>query len=238
MKLHTVILLALLAVASATLAACDGGGLPEGDREPGAAPAQSDGGASEGAEAPAGGGADDGAAAPESGDAGAEASGELGVGVIASGTAEAPLAEPTPAPPEAAGRSRRVAEAELPGLVRFTLFQPTFLPEESYTVAPIITEPDADGPTEGLPSVATGYTVADQHSFAFVQSPAGEGPMPVGDGTAEEITIGGLPATLYENSQGKLEIIWENGDTRLQVRSAGLARDVVLQIAEGLQPAP
>lgn len=236
MRRHPAILATLLALAPWLLAGCDGGQPDAAGDAQGDAPAVVDGGAADGA-APAGGGEGE-APAPESGDAGAEASGELGVGVIASGTAEAPLAEPTPAPPEAAGRSRRVAEAELPGLVRFTLFQPTFLPEESYTVAPIITEPEADGPTEGLPSVATGYTVADQHSFAFVQSPAGEGPMPVGDGTAEEITIGGLPATLYENSQGKLEIIWENGDTRLQVRSAGLARDVVLQIAEGLQPAP
>lgn len=235
MRLHRAVLVSLLALAPALLAACDSG-QPDAAGGQGEAPAVSDGGA-----APAGGGAESEPQAPEAGegaavDAGAVMTGETGIGVISSGTAQAPVAEPTPAPPEAAGRSRRVAEAELPGLVRFTLFQPTFLPEESYTVAPIITEPEPDGPTEGLPSVATGYTVADQHSFAFVQSPAGEGAMPVGDGTAEEIEIGGVPATLYENSQGKIEIIWERGDTRLQVRSAGLARDVVLQIAEGLQP--
>jgi hypothetical protein len=156
--------------------------------------------------------------------------------VISSGTAQPYVPEPEPVAPEEAGRSRRVAEAELPGLVRFTLFEPTFLPPESYTVAPIITEAEPDGPTEGLPSVATGYTVADQHSLAYVQSPAGEGPMPVGDGTAEEITVGGQPAMLYEDSVGRFFIVWEEGDTRLIVKSHGLERDVVLQVAEGLSP--
>jgi len=223
--------LLLLALAPAFFAACDGGDTSD----PGAPDGAGQNAPSEAGEAPESAAPVEGVALAEI-DASDVPTGELGVGVISSGTAEAPIPEPTPEPPEVSGRSRRVNEAELPGLVRFTLYKPTFMPEESYTVAPIITEPDPDGSTEGLPSVATGYTIADQHSLAYVLSPAGEGPMPIGDGTAEEITIGGLPATLYENSQGKLVIVWERGDTRIEVKSAGLARDVVLQIAEGLQP--
>lgn len=234
MKVRLLTTLLVLTLLPASLIACDNGpskGSNEGTDRGGGEPAAS------GIKAPDAGGEDATADAPAGDDATAEASdGELGVGMISSGQAAPVIQVPTPAAPEVAGRSRRVNEAELPGLVRFTLFTPTFLPDDSYTVAPIITEPEAGGPGEGLPSVATGYTVADRNSFAFVLSPAGEGPMPVGDGDAEEITVGGVPATLYENAQGKLTIVWEREDTRLEIRSAGLARDVVLQIAEGLQP--
>lgn len=227
------------------LAACNGDGAApggEGDAQPAAstdgdAAAVVDESAAGAGETAAEGdtaGADDGST-----EGGAEDDGDID-GMISSGTDVAPDPIPTPKPVEIEGISRRLSMAEAAGLAPFPLYEPTFIPEDAYTVAPIIVEPREGQESADLPNVNSAYTVeGTSSSFAISQYPASATDMLDIEGEPEAVSVGGTPAERYVwQNDNRGAIIWTVGDTRIVLRGAEIAPDVLLQIAEGMQPIP
>ena len=60
-------------------------------------------------------------------------------------------------------------------------------------------------------------------------------PLPEESGTVKDVSIAGKNGKSY-NQDGKVVILWDNGETRLRIQSSKVSADALLKIAESLEP--
>ena len=215
-------LLTLATLILVSLSACSPGGEGGGDSK---AP-------SDGIESPS----DDQSENGEAGEEGSDTDGEETApqGMISSGSAEPPPTLPPPAPTrvQELGVSRNVTASEARGLVPFTLYEPSELPDDSHRDVVRITEPIEGQDATGLPEVRFIYTIESRSGFVLLQSPAGSQSM---EGDSEAVDVAGSSGTLIEDG-GRLDLTWELGETAFVLSSRDMDRDQLLTIATSLQP--
>lgn len=219
---HGASLLTLAALVLVSLSACSPGSEGGGDSN---AP-------SDGVESPS----DDRTENGEAGEEGSETDGEEAApqGMISSGSAEPPPTLPpaNPTREQELGVSRNVTASEARGLVPFTLYEPSELPDDSHRDVVRITEPIEGQDSTGLPGVRFIYTIESRSGFVLLQSPAGTQSI---EGDSEAIDVAGSSGTLVDDG-GRLDLAWELGETAFVLSSRDMDRDQLLVIATSLLP--
>ncbi len=216
-----------LTVLLLTVAAC---GTTGGDDA--AAPA-ADGGA---ANAPAAENDAAGGDAPGGGEVGAGESvtDSSAVGMISSGTADRPTDSPLPERPEQQVSSKRVKREELLTSATMPLFElPSESPDDQFSYH-WVTARDGDGdPT--LPQARTIVTLNFAKVFTLTQWAVKEGAEMTEEGEATDVTVGGAPAKLWTLREQHV-LTWDNGGTRLRMKTTTFTKDELLDLASKLVP--
>jgi len=220
-----------LTVLLLTVAAC---GTTGGD---GAAAPAADGAAN--APAAEGGAAEGGASEGDAAGGGEVGAGETmtdsaGVGMISSGTAARPTDAPLPERPEQQVSSKRVKREELLTSATMPLFElPSTSPDDQFSYH-WVTARDGDGdPT--LPQARTIVTLNFAKVFTLTQWAVKDGAEMTEEGEATDVTVGGAPAKLWTLREQHV-LTWDNGGTRLRMKSTTFTKDELLDLASKLVP--
>lgn len=156
------------------------------------------------------------------------------LGAISSGTAERPIDPQPEATAVPLVESKLVRREELLELATVPMFEPTDLGPDDQVSYRWVTARNGDG-APWLPQALLTVTLNFTRSYFLTQWEIKDGALMPEEGDVVDVTVAGAPAKFW-TLRAQSVLTWDNGNTRLRMKSLNMTQDDMIEFAGKLVP--